>query len=98
METADLPPPIVNHLVEFEGRLHELDVAWSRHRVAVELDGEGYHRTAAAWEAAYDRDARIRRAGWQVQRFTWRQITQQPAEIVATAHALLRGKDLLYSD
>jgi len=86
---TSLPSPQVNVLIEVEGVLHEVDFVWPRHRVAVELDGRAFHDTPFAREVDHERDARFRRAGWQVQRFTWRQVAEQADPVTATLIALL---------
>jgi len=86
---TSLPAPRVNALVEVEGILYEVDFSWPRHRVAVELDGEAFQATPRAREADYARDARFRRAGWQIQRFTWHQVATGAESVMATVAALL---------
>ena len=93
LEQTLLPPPQTNLLVEIEGHLHEVDFAWPEHRLAVELDGAAFHRTRQAWEADHQRDARFARAGWRVLRFTWRQVTGEPAAVVATVSAAASGRE-----
>lgn len=55
----------------------ELDFAFERERVDIEVDGWRWHR--GAFEADRRRDAILTAAGWAVVRFTWRQVTRQPA-------------------
>jgi hypothetical protein len=82
----DLPTPLVN--VRLAG--YTVDLLWPQQRLVVELDGYAYHHTPQAFERDRERDARLQRAGYRVQRFTWRQVTQDPAMVATTVAALLR--------
>jgi very-short-patch-repair endonuclease len=55
----------------------------------VETDGAATHLTATAFESDRARDQELTVAGYRVIRFTWRQITEQPAKTADTIRALL---------
>jgi very-short-patch-repair endonuclease len=58
----------------------------------VEVDSIRHHGTRAAFERDRRRDQRLTVAGWRVVRFTWRQIADEPAVVVATLRSLLGGE------
>lgn len=61
---AGLPVPTLQHWVEDHGRpVYRLDLAYPRHRVAVEYDGQEWHDRTDA-----QRDADRRRRQWLVER------------------------------
>ena len=75
-----LPKPEVNvRIGEFE-----VDFLWRDRSLVVETDGYRYHRGRAAFEHDYRRQARLIAAGFDVIRFTWSQVVNDPAEALAT--------------
>jgi very-short-patch-repair endonuclease len=68
-----------------------VDFLWPQRRLVVEADGWRYHRTRAAFESDRARDQALAAAGYVVVRFTHRQITEAPADLVAKVSALLIG-------
>jgi very-short-patch-repair endonuclease len=80
-----LPNPAVNAPV---GQF-VVDFLWREQRLIVEVDGWESHRTRSAFEADRARDARLKLLGYDVLRFTWRQITSDPAAVARTIGALL---------
>jgi very-short-patch-repair endonuclease len=81
----DLPQPLVN--VRVAGLT--VDLVWPSHHLVVEVDGYAYHHTPQAFERDRRRDATLRRRGYTVQRFTWRQVTSDPDWGGATLASLL---------
>jgi very-short-patch-repair endonuclease len=81
--------PRVNARMTANGRRLEVDFLWEKQRVAAETDGWATHRTRAAFEADRRRDADLMVAGLRVVRFTWGQVTREPAAVAATLRALL---------
>jgi very-short-patch-repair endonuclease len=75
----DIPAPEVNVEV---GRW-TVDFLWRRQRVAVETDFYGYHRGRVAFQDDHERDLDLRRRGFEVRRFSERQVNDQPAEVAA---------------
>jgi len=87
---AHVVRPAVNARVRPDvGASFEVDFLWVRERLIVETDGFRVHRTRRAFELDRARDRRLLLAGWRVVRFTWRQVAETPAEVVATLRALL---------
>jgi very-short-patch-repair endonuclease len=82
----DIPSPEVNVRV---GRW-TVDFLWPRQRLAVETDSYRYHRGTIAFEDDHARDLGLRRRGFEVRRFTGRQIRNEPALIVADLREALR--------
>jgi very-short-patch-repair endonuclease len=74
-----LPVPEVNVRV---GRW-TVDFIWRSRRLVVETDGFRYHRGKVAFEDDHARDLDLRRQGFDVRRFTYRQVNDRPAEVAA---------------
>jgi very-short-patch-repair endonuclease len=88
LRAARLPPPELNVRV---GR-REVDCLWRDAALVVEVDGYAYHSSRAAFERDRLRDAELQAAGYRVVRVTWRQLTEEPAALVARlAQALARS-------
>jgi hypothetical protein len=66
MYDANLPPPLVQVVVVLEGRELRLDLAYPKHRICIEYDGEEFH--ASPERRAHDEARRdlLRRHGWTV--------------------------------
>jgi very-short-patch-repair endonuclease len=86
LQRSDLPTAERNAIVEG----YECDFAWFGQRLNVETDGDEFHRTKAARKRDRLRDRTLRRAGWRVERYTWDEVTADPAAVVAEIRALLR--------
>jgi very-short-patch-repair endonuclease len=67
----------------------EVDAAWRRQRLIVELDGYAFHGTRAAFERDRARDRRLAAKGWRVLRVTWRDVEHRKEELAADLRALL---------
>jgi hypothetical protein len=91
VRAAGLPEPLVNEpftLPDFtEARL---DFVWHAHRLVVETDGRAAHGTDLALERDRHRDLQLRLAGYDVLRFTRRQVRRSPGEVAAVLAARLR--------
>jgi very-short-patch-repair endonuclease len=80
-----LPTPEVNvRLGPFT-----VDFLWADERLVVEVDGWDSHRTRSAFEADRARDARLKVLGYDVLRFTHRQLIHDAGAVVSTLLALL---------
>ncbi len=82
-----IPRPEVNVRID----AYVVDFLWRAERLIAEVDGWGSHRGRAAFEADRSRDNRLRVLGFKVSRFTWRQVTGSPHEVVETVRSLLTG-------
>jgi very-short-patch-repair endonuclease len=66
-----------------------VDFLWAESRLIVEVDGYEYHRGRKSFEADRARDAELTRKGYRVLRFTYRQVTQDPARVARALWDLL---------
>lgn len=80
-----LPRPAVN--LDVIG--WEVDLHWPEHRVAVELDGWGAHRTRARFEDDHARDLALQADGWRVVRISYRQFRDDRETVAAALRAVL---------
>ena len=83
-----LPQPAVNVKVD----RFEVDFLWCDERLIVEVDGWESHRTRSAFEEDRARDVQLAVLGYEVLRFTWRQITSDPRGIAGTIRARLGAR------
>jgi very-short-patch-repair endonuclease len=83
-----LPRPTVNVKVD----QYLVDFLWAERSLIVEADGWESHRTRSAFEEDRVRDARLKLLGYEVLRFTWRQLERDTAGIAATIRTLLRER------
>jgi very-short-patch-repair endonuclease len=81
----DLPLPETNRPAA--GRL--VDCRWPAHRVTVELDGYRYHGSRHAWEQDRRREREAHARGDQHRRYTYGDVFEQPAQMLAELRALL---------
>jgi very-short-patch-repair endonuclease len=70
---------------------YDIDFLWRERRLAAEVDGWDSHRTRSAFEEDRARDLELKLLGYEVVRFTWRQLTEMPAEVAAALRELLRA-------
>jgi very-short-patch-repair endonuclease len=83
-----LPKPQVNvRIGEFD-----VDFLWPDRHFAVEVDGWDTHKTRSAFEVDRARDVRLKLLGYEVVRFTWRQLTDGPADVASTMRTLLEAR------
>ena len=61
------------------------------HRLTVELDSYKFHKTRHAWEQDRERDRDARRRGDQLRRYTWRDVFEEPDQMLTELHELLHG-------
>jgi very-short-patch-repair endonuclease len=66
-----------------------VDFVWFGQRVVVEVDGFTYHGDRLAFERDHDRPAILMRNGYLRLSFTWRQVVEDPEQVVATVLAAL---------
>ena len=84
-----LPAPSMN--ISIEGL--EVDAVWPAARLAVEMDGFAYHRTAAAFERDRRRDEILHLAGYRVLRFTYRRLKTDPDGVANTLRSMLHSSE-----
>jgi very-short-patch-repair endonuclease len=86
IRAAGLPAPRTNVLVAG----FKADFLWPEQRLIVEVDGYPAHSARAAFERDHRRDIVHKNAGYEVLRFTARQLEQEPLLVVA---AVVRALD-----
>ena len=79
-----LPAPLVNAAVAG----WEVDLYWPRARLAVELDGQTFHRGRAQTRRDHRKEEALDGAGIALRRFDWWQVTRQGPTV---ARAIRRG-------
>lgn len=74
-----LPSPQVN------ARLlgHEVDFLWPLAKLVVETDGLAAHSGRESLEHDREREAKLSAAGYEVLRFTWRQVVDKHHDVIA---------------
>lgn len=82
---GSIPVPSIN--IWIEG--YEVDAAWPRARLVVELDGFEYHRTRAAFERDRLRDAQLQAAGFSVIRLTDQRLRTDRDGVVGSLRRML---------
>jgi very-short-patch-repair endonuclease len=75
--------PRMNGTLAMRGRFFEIDALWKDERVAVELDSRSVHGTNKNFESDKQRDRILLAEGWRTVRVTWRQLQDEPEEVVA---------------
>jgi very-short-patch-repair endonuclease len=68
------------------------DFLWPKHRLIVELDGYRAHGTRSAFESDRARDVELKLLGYEVLRFTWRQLASEPSQVASVLRGLLRAR------
>ncbi len=90
LRRANLPLPVRQHEVWLGGRLlARADLAYTGARLLIELDGWSAHGTKAAFRADRRRQNSLILAGWTLLRFTWADVVESPAAVVAAVHGAL---------
>ena len=85
LREAGLPLPEMNRPAG--GR--RVDCRWPAHRLTVELDSYRYHRSRQSWERDREREREARRRGDAFRRYTYRDVVESPAEMLADLRSLL---------
>jgi very-short-patch-repair endonuclease len=87
IRAAGLPAPRTDVLIAG----FTADFVWEDQRLIVEVDGHRYHSSRPAFERDHRRDIVHKNAGYEVLRFTARQLAEEPLLVIATiARALDR--------
>lgn len=64
----------------------------AEHHLTVELDSYRYHRSRHAWEQDRQRDREARARGDEFRRYTWLDVDEQPAPVLADLRQLLTSQ------
>lgn len=65
------------------GRTVRPDLVFDDVKLVVEIDGFAYHGDRDAFERDRQRQNLLTAAGWTILRFTWRQVHNDPAAVIA---------------
>jgi very-short-patch-repair endonuclease len=71
---------------------YRVDFLWQAERLIVETDGYGAHRGSVAFEADRARDNHLAELGYEVRRFTYRQVADAPAGVANLVRSRLRAR------
>lgn len=83
LEESGLPTPILQYVVEEEGRfVARVDLAYPEGRVALEIDGFQFHDTRQGFDAERARGNELQALGWKVLRITSQHLAQHPVDVV----------------
>jgi very-short-patch-repair endonuclease len=89
-----LPLPQTNRRAS--GR--RVDCRWPDHRLTVELDGYRYHRSRHAWEQDRRREREAHARGDEFRRYTYGDVFEQPALMLAELRALIASTESALPD
>jgi very-short-patch-repair endonuclease len=83
MRAAGIEEPSCQHVVHLsDGTVAVLDFAWPKYLKGVEVDGLEAHAGAHRLEADLQRQNLLFEVHWQLRRFSGRQITRHPDQVV----------------
>jgi hypothetical protein len=85
LRQAGLPLPVTNR----PAGGHWVDCRWPHRRLTVELDSYRYHHSRHAWEQDRQRERQARARGDEFRRYTWSDVYEQPAQMLAELRTLL---------
>jgi very-short-patch-repair endonuclease len=68
---------------------HHVDCRWPERRLTVELDSYRFHHSRWAWEQDRRRERDARARGDDVRRYTWADVFEEPAQMLAELRRLL---------
>jgi hypothetical protein len=83
-----LPSPLSEFPIPWDER-RRFDDAYPAARLAIEWDSRAWHAQLESMAADRGRDREAALHGWVVVRFTWRDVTRNPAVVVSTIASLL---------
>ena len=86
---AGLPRPEVNAAITVGDATYFADFLWRDSRLVVETNGFAAHARESSFFADSRRQLHLRNSGFEVLTFTWPDVTQAPAEVVAAVRARL---------
>lgn len=88
---AGMPQPAYQYKVfdETGTFVAQPDFAYPDIKEAIEVDGFEAHGTPEAMTADFEREHRLRAAGWNVTRFTWHHVVRRPSYVRRTVAELL---------
>lgn len=93
LDRRGITPPVRQHPVALAGTTVRLDLAWPDVAVAVECDGLYHHghNQRLPWDDRRQNELVL--LGWLVLRFTWRQLVDDPHDLVRQVRAALAARE-----
>jgi hypothetical protein len=85
---AGLPLPVTNRVAH--GR--RVDCRWPEYRLTVELDSFIHHSSRWAWDMGFIREREARAAGDEFRRYTYRDVFEEPEQMLAELRELLTAQ------
>jgi hypothetical protein len=83
-DAGGLPPPTLQAwIADEEGPFARADFLWEKYRTIAEPDGALKYENPDRARRQLARDARLRRAGYEVVHFTWRDLMTAPDQVVS---------------
>ena len=83
---------ITGWYVNFAVGNYVVDIAFPAQKLAVEIDGWAFHSNHTAFQSDRVRQNRLSLHGWQVLRFTWLDLTQQPQRVLSEIGAAISAR------
>ena len=80
---AGLEPPELQATIPVNREALRVDFLWRKYRTIAEADGLGKYVEASVLRRQFERDRKLRAAGYRVVHFTWGEIFRTPAYVVA---------------
>jgi very-short-patch-repair endonuclease len=90
LRAQDLPPP--PHTNRPAGT-HRVDCRWPEYRLTVELDGYRFHNSRHSWEQDRRREREARARGDEFRRYTYGDVLEDPAFMLAELAAFFAAAD-----
>lgn len=85
-----LPAPDLQVQIGADEFVARVDFCWPEFRTIVEVDGAMKYDDRSAAVRQLRRDTRLRRAGFEVEHFTWQEITETPGQVAETIRSAFR--------
>jgi very-short-patch-repair endonuclease len=94
LRAAGITGWVANAVVRVEGRRLYPDVLMHDQPLVIEVDGYAVHGGRAAFQKDRERLNLFAQAGFTVLRFTWEDLTENPATVITRIRRTLGGKNL----
>jgi hypothetical protein len=78
-----LPPPELQATIPVKADHFRVDFLWRKYRTIAEADGLGKYAQPRDLTRQFERDRKLRAAGYRVVHFTWGEIFKTPAYVIA---------------
>ncbi len=89
LREAGLPEPVLEYPIPWN-TTKRFDAAYPEAQVAIEWDSLRWHGLIDSFERDRRRDRAALLHGWSVLRFTWKDVTDHPLDVVTTVRAVLQ--------